>query len=285
LPQQKYFSHAAASRIVYLATLLFLGSGLLGISHNFYWNAKPVATLAIGSIFSTLQVVPLILLTLEAWQFRNTPQRAMAAGAEAGRPAAFGQAEAFLFLVGVNFWNFLGAGVFGFIINLPIVNYYEHGTYLTVNHGHAALMGVYGNLAIAAILFCSRYLVVAQAWDARLLRRVFWSLNLGLLLMVTIDLFPVGIAQLNDVLTHGLWHARSQAFVQGELFQALTWARIVGGALFVLGGVLPLAGFMLTRLGALKQPCAAVAGEARAPEAAQPSLAPALSAEGTRECG
>ena len=59
----------------------------------------------------------------------------------------FGFSEVFLFLVAVNFWNFFGAGVLGFIINLPIANYYEHGTYLTVNHGHAALMGVYGNLA------------------------------------------------------------------------------------------------------------------------------------------
>ncbi len=244
-----FVSHAAASRIVYLATLLFLGSGLLGISHNFYWNAKPEATLAIGSIFSTLQVVPLILLTLEAWQFRNTPQRALEG---AGGRAAFGQAEAFLFLIGVNFWNFFGAGVFGFIINLPIVNYYEHGTYLTVNHGHAALMGVYGNLAIAAVLFCSRYLIAAQAWDARLLRRIFWALNLGLMLMVAIDLFPVGIAQLNEVLAHGLWQARSQSFVQGDLFQTLTWARIIGGALFVMGGVLPLAWFMATRALALK---------------------------------
>ena len=252
-----FVSHAAASRIVYLATLLFLGSGLLGISHNFYWNAKPVATLAIGSIFSTLQVVPLILLTLEAWQFRNTPQRALAslkAGADDNQLTEpnFGQSEAFLFLLGVNFWNFFGAGVFGFLINLPIVNYYEHGTYLTVNHGHAALMGVYGNLAIAAIIFCSRYLIVAERWDARLLRRAFWSLNLGLLLMMMLDLLPAGIAQLSDVLDHGLWHARSLAFVHGDLFQSLTWARIVGGALFTLGGVLPLAWFLATRVRSLK---------------------------------
>jgi len=236
-------SHAAASRIVYLATLLFLGSGLLGISHNFYWNAKPVVTLAIGSVFSTLQVVPLILLTLEAWQFRNAPQRA---------GAAFAHREAFLFLLGVNFWNFLGAGMFGFLINLPIVNYYEHGTYLTVNHGHAALMGVYGNLAIAMIVFCARSLVEPARWNAALLRTVFWSINAGLMGMVVLDLFPVGVAQLLDVLENGLWHARSQVFVQGPLFQALTWARIVGGAVFVLGGVLPLAWFVLTRSTSLK---------------------------------
>jgi len=135
---------------------------------------------------------------------------------------------------------------------LPIVNYYEHGTYLTVNHGHAALMGVYGNLAIAAIVFCSRYLIAAKRWDGRLLRQVFWALNLGLLLMVVIDLFPVGIAQLNEVLAHGLWQARSHAFIQGELFQTLTWARIIGGAVFLFGGVLPLVWFMVTRLASLK---------------------------------
>ena len=157
--------------------------------------------------------------------------------------------------------------MFGFIINLPIVNYYEHGTYLTVNHGHAALMGVYGNLAIAAMAFCGRYLIAAARWDARLLRGIFWALNLGLLLMVAFDLFPVGIAQLNEVLAHGLWQARSRAFVQGDLFQALTWARIVGGTMFVFGGVLPLAWFMVTRAAALK-PFDASAREHAAPELA-----------------
>ncbi|PWB42105.1 MAG: nitric-oxide reductase [Rhodocyclales bacterium] len=255
-------SHTAASRIVYLATLLFLGSGLLGISHNFYWNAKPVETLAIGSVFSTLQVVPLILLTLEAWEFRKTPERSMQ-GEGAQR---FGQHEAFLFLLGVNFWNFLGAGVFGFIINLPIVNYYEHGTYLTVNHGHAALMGVYGNLALAAVLFCSRYLVAPGGWNSALLRRAFWSINLGLLLMVVIDLFPVGIHQLATVLEDGYWQARSQAYIEGAVFQTLTWARVVGGALFVLGGVLPIAWFLLSRLRRLKPATAQPQPEAVAKE-------------------
>ena len=134
---------------------------------------------------------PLILLTLEAWAFRARQDGT----AQPGQGARV-QAEAFLFLLGVNFWNFLGAGAFGFIINLPIVNYYEHGTYLTVNHGHAALMGVYGNLAIAAIIFCARYLVPAAQWPAALLRRAFWSINVGLALMVALDLFPVGVNQL-----------------------------------------------------------------------------------------
>jgi nitric oxide reductase subunit B len=246
-------SARAAVRVVYIASILFLGSGLLGISHNFYWNAKSVETVALGSVFSTLQVVPLILLTVEAWRFRRMPADALRAlpGVNGKRPE-FGLAEPFLFMLAVNFWNFLGAGVFGFIINLPIVNYYEHGTYLTVNHGHAALMGVYGNLAIAAMLFCARHLLRERAWNAWLLRCSFWSLNIGLMLMVVLDLFPAGITQLLAVLDHGLWYARSQRFVLGNAFQAMTWLRIIGGALFVVGGVAPLAWFLASRARSLR---------------------------------
>ncbi len=245
----------AGSRIVFLATLLFLGSGILGISHNFYWNAKPVAAIALGSVFSTLQVVPLILLTLEAWRFRRGPDHARR------RSGDFALAEAFLFLIAVNFWNFLGAGVFGFIINLPIANYFEHGTYLTVNHGHAALMGVYGNLAIAVTLFCARYLLPAARWNARLIRVSFWSLNIGLMLMALLDLLPVGIYQLSDALEHGLWHARTRAFIDSDFFQTATWLRAIGGPIFVVGGVIPIAWFVLSRVRGRKP-----AGDGGAPQ-------------------
>lgn len=152
----------------------------------------------------------------------------------------FGFPDVFLFLVGVNFWNFFGAGVLGFIINLPIANYYEHGSYLTVNHGHAALMGVYGNLALAAVLFCSRLVMNDHAWNPRLTRTAFWSINVGLLLMVILDLFPVGLYQFLTIVERGFWYARSAEFVDGATFQTFTWLRIVGGALFTLGGVIPI---------------------------------------------
>lgn len=243
-----FVSHLTAARVVYLGSVLFLGSGLIGISHNFYWNAKSIETVALGGALSSLQVAPLILLTVEAWRFRQMPQSTVHALRERhGAKADFGLSEAFLFLIGVNFWNFMGAGVMGFMINLPIVNYYQHGTYLTVNHGHAALMGVYGNLAIAAMLFCARWNITAARWDARLLRTIFWSLNLGLALMVVLDLFPVGLHQLSTVMTEGYAYARSQAYLQGNFFQSLTWLRGVGITVFVLGGVLPLLWFMISR--------------------------------------
>jgi nitric oxide reductase subunit B len=249
-------SETAAARTVYLATLLFLGSGILGISHNFYWSAKPVVTLALGSVFSTLQVVPLFLLTLEAWKVYRMPRDRIAGfhRIHGGERPRFGQSSAFLFLLGVNFWNFLGAGAFGLLINLPIVNYYEHGTYLTVNHGHSAFMGVYGNLSLAALVFCSRYLIRAGRWSDGLVRAAFWSLNIGLALMALLHLFPAGVAQLTAVVKLGYQAARSQGFIQSDLFQTLTWMRILGGSLFFLGGVLPLAGFLAARWTSLKEP-------------------------------
>lgn len=246
-------SKEAATRVIYLATLLFLGSGLLGISHNFYWNAKPVFTMALGSVFSTLQVVPLVLLTLEAWRFSKLPQSIEEGYKKRNPGSRFGFGEVFLFLLAVNFWNFLGAGVLGFIINLPIANYFEHGTYLTVNHGHAALMGVYGNLALAAVLFCSQLLIKPEWWRPRLVKTTFWAINIGLLLMVLLDLLPAGLWQLKTVTEQGLWYARSHAFVESPGFQTLTWLRIVGGLFFTVGGVFPLVWFLTTRSNKLKK--------------------------------
>jgi nitric oxide reductase subunit B len=242
----------AATRVIYLATLLFLGSGLLGISHNFYWNAKPAALMAMGSVFSTLQVIPLVLLTLEVWKFVRVPEYSLRRSESlAVKESSFGFSEAFLFLIAVNFWNFFGAGVFGLIINLPIINYYEHGTYLTVNHGHAALMGVYGNLSIAAVLFCSRHVIISRRWNARLLRSTFWAMNVGLMLMVLLDTFPAGVLQFKSVVANGYWFARSQEFILGGTFQALTWMRAVGGVVF-FAGVISLLYFMITRMNSLK---------------------------------
>ena len=207
-------SRQAAIRVVFIATILFLGTGLLGISHNFYWNAKPVATMALGSVFSTLQFVPLILLTVEAWRFKNMPQMSVNGGRE--KIVNFGLPEIFLFLIAVNFWNFFGAGVMGIIINLPIMNYFEHGTYLTVNHGHAALMGVYGNISLAALLFASRLLFAPNRWNRKIVKLSFWSINIGLMLMVVLDLFPAGAIQFKTVVDHGFWFARSDAFISGS---------------------------------------------------------------------
>ncbi len=246
-------SRNAAIRVVYFATILFLGTGLLGISHNFYWNAKPVATMALGSVFSTLQFVPLILLTVEAWRFKNMPRLAVN-GVERKDLGNFGFPEVFLFLVATNFWNFFGAGVMGIIVNLPIMNYFEHGSYLTINHAHAALMGVYGNISLAAMLFASRLLLKGNRWSEKVIKSSFWGINAGLMLMVMLDLFPAGAIQFKSIVDNGLWFARSHEFTGGGIFEKLTWLRGIGASVFFFGGVIPLTWFIVTRWGSLKKP-------------------------------
>jgi nitric oxide reductase subunit B len=240
-----------AIRVVYLDIILFLGSGMIGTGHHYYWTAQPAINLALGAFFSAMEVVPLLLLTLEAYDFAKL--RSGEAGTKEG-DGFFAHYWAIMFLIAVGFWNFLGAGVFGFLINLPIVSYYEHATYLTPNHGHAALMGVYGNLAIAALVFVLRFLVKPEHWSNGLLRVSFWSLQIGLMLMLLLDIFPVGIMEMVQSYTRGYWYARSPEFWNQPIVQTLTWARVAGDATFVLGGVLPLLYFTARSMFFLKKP-------------------------------
>ena len=176
--------------------------------------------MALGAFFSAAEVIPLTFLTVEAWSFL---QLGTPAGAAAAR--RFPHRWAVLFLASVGFWNFLGAGVFGFLINLPVVSYYEIGTQLTANHGHAAFMGVYGMLAMALLVFCLRYLARPEDWSERLVRFSFWALNLGLAWMVFANLFPLGVLQLGDAVANGYWHARSL-----EFFRRHTLHRVAAAA-------------------------------------------------------
>jgi nitric oxide reductase subunit B len=143
-------------------------------------------------------------------------------------------------LAAVGLWNFLGAGIFGFLINLPIVSYYEIGTTLTANHGHTAMFGVYGMLAVGLMLFCLRYIVPPERWSNKLAGTSVVSLNVGLAWMSFVNLFPIGLVQLYDSYQVGYWHARELAFVLRPTIHFLEWARLPGDALFIVGGVLPL---------------------------------------------
>jgi nitric oxide reductase subunit B len=145
-----------------------------------------------------------------------------------------------MFLAAVGFWNFLGAGIFGFLINLPIVSYYEIGTALTPNHGHAAMMGVYGMLAVGLALFCIRYMIPEDRWSNRAAKISFWSLNLGLAWMVFASLFPLGILQLYHSVSKGYFDARSMDYLTERTNALIEWLRLPGDVLFIVGGVLPV---------------------------------------------
>lgn len=228
-----------AARIIYLDALLFLGSGIIGTGHHWFFTGQTVTSMALASVFSAMEVVPLILLTLDATHFvRLTHRQCDTCGVTVNFPHKW----TFYFLIAVGVWNFIGAGVFGFLINLPVVSYYEIGTNLTANHAHAAFMGVFGMLAVALLVFVLRQVSDAAHWGKmeKYLRVSFWGLNLGLGGMVVLNLFPSGVLQFFDATKHGYWHARSAAFSNQPLIVALEWARMPADITFILGGVVPL---------------------------------------------
>ncbi|HYF23968.1 MAG TPA: cbb3-type cytochrome c oxidase subunit I, partial [Caulobacteraceae bacterium] len=142
-----------------------------------------------------------------------------------------------MFFVAVAFWNLLGAGVFGFLINPPISLYYIQGLNTTANHAHAALFGVYGMLGIGLMLFCLRSLAPRFAWSDRLLAATFWSLNAGLAMMLFLSLLPVGVVQAYHSIKTGMWYARSPEVIHSPLVETLVWMRVPGDVVFSLGAL------------------------------------------------
>jgi nitric oxide reductase subunit B len=224
-----------ALRVVYLDIVLYSVGGVVGTAHHWYFNGEPAAVLALGAFFSAFEVIPLTFLTVEAWSFIR-----LGARQESQSSTPFPHRWAVMFLVAVGFWNFLGAGIFGFLINLPIVSYYEIGTALTANHAHAAMMGVYGMLAVGFSVFALRYLIPAEKWSDRLAAISFWSLNIGLAWMVFATLLPLGILQLYHSVDVGYFDARTLKFIGNPTNSTLEWLRLPGDVLFIVGGVLPL---------------------------------------------
>jgi nitric oxide reductase subunit B len=228
-----------ATRIIYLDAVLFLGAGILGTGHHWYWNGQTSVSMAISASFSAMEVVPLILLTLEASDFARLMRSKTD---EKGNKIDFPHKWTFYFLIAVGIWNFIGAGIFGFLINLPVISYYETGTNLTPNHGHAALMGVFGMLGLAFLVFSIRQVSSAENWKRieKYVKLSFWGLNIGLAGMVILQLFPSGVLQLLDVIKNGYWHARSLEFSGQQHIVNLAWLRLPADLLFIIAGVIPL---------------------------------------------
>lgn len=223
-----------ALRTIYLDAILYFGGGLIGTGHHWYWTGQTEINLALSAVFSALEVVPLTMITLDAWSFVRT--------ARGNHELVNRHLWTFRFIMAVGFWNFLGAGVFGFLINMPIVSYYEVGTILTPNHGHAALMGVFGMLGIALMVFVLREAVREQVWRtiAPLIATAFWGLNIGLMLMILLSLLPGGLLQLHAVMENGYWYARGLTFTASSLPRLLEWLRMPGDLIFMFAGVVPL---------------------------------------------
>jgi nitric oxide reductase subunit B len=217
---------AAAAAL--LSATIFLSGGIIGTCHHLYFSGTPTVALAWGSVFSALEVVPLVLLGFDAMEDLRRSHLT---------PWVRQYKWPIYFFVSVAFWNMIGAGLFGFMINPPVALYYMQGLNTTPVHGHAALFGVYGMLGIGLMLVCLRALLPGREWKDGLLRFSFWSLNGGLLAMCVLSLLPVGLMQTWASVDHGYWYARSAEFMQTPTMQTLRWMRVPGDTLFFLGAV------------------------------------------------
>lgn len=224
-----------ATKAVLFATVIFLSGGIIGTFHHLYFAGSQTIVLALGASFSALEVVPLTLVGYEAWE--NIRLSRATKWAAAYRWPIY-------FFVAVAFWNFVGAGLFGFLINPPQALYYMQGLNTTPVHGHTALFGVYGMLGIGLLLFCLRAKTVGQVWKESLVKTAFWGLNLGLVFMVVFSMLPIGLMQTWAAVEHGTWYARSAEFLQTGLISNLRWMRAFGDIVFTVG-VVALGWFVL----------------------------------------
>jgi len=222
---------ASANRAIVAETIVFLFGGILGTLHHLYFTGTPTSVIAVGAVFSALEVVPLAMLGLEALQTWRRSQRA---------PWLAAYRWPIMCFVAVGFWNTVGAGVLGFAINPPASLYYVQGLNMTAAHGHAALFGVYGMLGIGLMLFCLRGLYARHLHADRLLAPAWWGMNAGLAMMVFLSLLPAGIWQAWASIDQGMWFARSPAVVHSKVMETLVWLRVPGDLVFA-GGALLLA--------------------------------------------
>lgn len=217
-----------ASVTVLFSTVIFLFGGILGTFHHLYFTGTPTAILAVGASFSALECVPLVLMGFEAYH-----------NLRLGRATEWLRAYKWPIycFVAVAFWNFLGAGIFGFLINPPIALYYMQGLNTTPLHGHTALFGVYGMLGIGLMLFVLKGLAARNEWRDGVIGFAFWSINIGLLLMALLSLLPLGLLQTIASVEHGFWYARSAEFMQDPTLDLIRWLRVIGDTIFSLGAL------------------------------------------------
>jgi nitric oxide reductase subunit B len=226
-------SHAGGA--VVASSALFLLGGIPGTFHHLYFSGTPTPILAVGATFSAFEVVPLVLIGLEAFQTYRLQRSA---------PWMNSYRWPMRFFIGVAFWNLVGAGLFGFLINPPLALYYMQGLNTTPVHAHTALFGVYGLLALGLVLTIARILSGRREWNEKPVAYAFWAMNAGLVLMVVLSLLPIGLAQTWASVEKGLWFARSAEFLQQPVMQTLRWLRVAGDAVFATG-VASLAWFIV----------------------------------------
>lgn len=211
---------------LYIEVALVLGTGILGLGHHYFWIGTPQYWLAIGGFFSALEPLPLLGMVVHAVYDAGTHHMQTT-----NKPS-------FYWMMAEAFGNFLGAGVWGFMMTLPQVNLFSHGTQWTVSHGHFAFWGAYACGVISVI-----YLALQKSRDIAQVDGAGWKwsfalLNLGMLGMVGALLIS-GIAQ--AFYERAIGGSTLQAFIEGQSnswFMEGVITRLGFGVVFAIGYVI-----------------------------------------------
>lgn len=208
---------------LYLEVALVLGTGVLGLGHHYFWIGTPAYWLGIGGFFSALEPLPLLGMVVHAVYDAGSHHMRTA-----NRPA-------FYWLLAEAFGNFVGAGVWGFMMTLPQINLFSHGTQWTVSHGHFAFWGAYACGILAVI-----YLALEKARKADGLQGNAWKWSFALL-----NIGMVGMA--GALLVSGMAQAFYERAIGGSTLRAFIssqknpyfvegmYARLGFGVLFTAG--------------------------------------------------
>ena len=227
---------------VIVATALF--SGILGTGHHFYWIGLPGYWQWIGSIFSTLEVIPFFLMMSFAFVMvwkgrRNHPNKA-----------------ALLWSLGSATVAFFGAGVWGFLHTLHGVNFYSHGTQITAAHGHLSFYGAYVAMNLAVFSYAIPHLRGRDPYNQVLNMVSFWLMTGGMAFMTFVLTFA------GTIQTH-MQRVLGENFMDVQEGLSLFYMmRFGSGIAVVLGALLFIYSMMVPRREVVAKGVAAVGEKA-----------------------
>ncbi len=200
-------------------------SGILGTGHHYYYIGTPNYWLIVGGIFSALEPLAflgmsLFAITMYMRSGRSHPNKL-----------------ALYWTMGCAITAFVGAGLLGAAHTLPQVNLYTHGTLVTAMHGHMAFWGAYAMLIFAVISYAMPLMTGRKIYNNMTGLLAFWFSNIGMIGM-TLSLGVAGVAQVYLERKLGLDFMQVQKEIEVHFF-----VMIIAATLFSTGITLYLINF------------------------------------------
>jgi nitric oxide reductase subunit B len=203
---------------LYVEIGLFLFTGVAGTGHHYYWIGAPSYWLWVGGIFSALEPLPVLLMVIDA--MRHVKRRKT----QIVNPLVW------RYVIGCSVMHLIGAGVWGFLHTLPQINYYTHGSQVTVSHGHLAFFGAYALLNLTTFYFAMPTLQGVAVYDDRRGRIAFWTMCIAMMVMG----LTFGVA---GVLQSYIERALGMGYMTAQSYMRLWMGATLFAGVFFLGGV------------------------------------------------